>query len=63
MQVDREVRPRGQDVESAAMVSLSPWCVAGLPCARVLRTERQWHCPDAGPGLPVVMPSVPMGLP
>lgn len=45
------------------MVSLSPWCVAGLPCARVLRTERQWHCPDAGPGLPVVMPSVPMGLP
>ncbi|RQU87912.1 LysE family translocator [Burkholderia cenocepacia] len=47
----------------AAMASLSLWCFAGLLFARVLRTERQWRCLNAGLGLLLVASIVPMWLP
>ncbi|KVT16685.1 amino acid transporter [Burkholderia sp. MSMB1078WGS] len=47
----------------AAMASLSLWCLAGLLFARVLRTERQWRCLNAGLGLLLVASIVPMWLP
>ena len=47
----------------AAMASLSLWCFAGLLFARVLRTERQWRCLNAGLGVLLVASIVPMWLP
>lgn len=47
----------------AAMASLSLWCCAGLLFARVLRTERQWRCVNAGLGLLLAASIVPMWLP
>ncbi|AOI87164.1 amino acid transporter [Burkholderia cepacia] len=47
----------------AAMASLSLWCFAGLLFARVLRTERQWHCLNAALGVLLVISIVPMWLP
>lgn len=47
----------------AAMASLSLWCFAGLLFARVLRTERQWRCLNAGLGVLLVISIVPMWLP
>ncbi|KWZ29901.1 amino acid transporter [Burkholderia anthina] len=47
----------------AAMASLSLWCFAGLLFARVLRTERQWRCLNAGLGVLLAASIVPMWLP
>ncbi|MCA8118952.1 LysE family transporter [Burkholderia cepacia] len=47
----------------AAMASLSLWCFAGRLFARVLRTERQWHCLNAALGVLLVISIVPMWLP
>ncbi len=45
------------------VASLSLWCFAGLLFARVLRTERQWRCLNAGLGVLLVASIVPMWLP
>ncbi|WP_175795821.1 LysE family translocator [Burkholderia anthina] len=47
----------------AAMASLSLWCCAGLLFARVLHTEWQWRCVNAGLGLLLAASIVPMWLP